>query len=62
MKNANVDYKDREGWSSLHNACSRGFLDIVQFLINSEADINCQNVTGQTPLSNFFYGNIYKYI
>jgi len=48
-KKANINFKDREGWTALHNACSRGFCDIAQILINSDADINSQNSTGQTP-------------
>lgn len=38
------------GWTSLHNACKDGSLDLVKVLINADADVNVELLNGRTPL------------
>lgn len=49
---ANAD--DSDGWTPLHNACSRGYLDIVKFLVETAgASLTMQGGRGKwTPLMN----------
>ncbi len=46
--------KDTDGWTALHNACSRGYLDLVRLLIDrGGAQIDIQGGRGAwTPLMN----------
>ena len=45
---------DKEGWSPLHNAASKGFLDVASVLIvDGEISCNPQSNTGYTPMSIF---------
>lgn len=37
-------------YTSLHVAVFYGHIEITQYLINKNADINCQNKEGETPL------------
>ncbi|RUS22788.1 hypothetical protein BC937DRAFT_86930 [Endogone sp. FLAS-F59071] len=37
---ANIHQKDKDGWTALHNACSRGHNDIVKFLVGAGAKVN----------------------
>lgn len=41
---------ERTGNRCLHIAAQNGHRDLVQFLIEQRADVNCQNKKGQTPL------------
>lgn len=44
---------DSDGWTALHNACSRGWLDIVKYLVQDVGvDINVRSKLGYTPLMN----------
>jgi len=38
------------GWTPLHFASDKGFLSIVEYLVNQKADVNSKNNDGQTPL------------
>ena len=38
------------GWTPLHFASDKGFLSIVEYLLNQKADVNAKNNDGQTPL------------
>ncbi|KAI9319036.1 hypothetical protein BX666DRAFT_1922474, partial [Dichotomocladium elegans] len=51
-KNADIHHKDKDGWTALHNACSRGSLPIVRKLLQFGSQVNVQNKTGHTPLIN----------
>ncbi|WAR12746.1 TONSL-like protein [Mya arenaria] len=45
--------QDNNGWTPLHEACNHGFIDIVQALVESGADMNNrggQGCNGLTPL------------
>jgi hypothetical protein len=51
-RGANVHQRDKDGWTALHNASSKGFIDIAQALLEKgEADINARSKMGHTPLS-----------
>ena len=50
-KKANIHQKDKDGWTALHNACSRGFLPVARLLLERGAHVNAQNKMGHTPLS-----------
>jgi len=43
-------FSDVHGTSALHVACSHGFLDIVECLLQHEADPNIVDLDGKTPL------------
>ncbi|CAF2349355.1 unnamed protein product [Rotaria sp. Silwood2] len=45
-----VDLSTFDGSTSLHVACERGFTDIVQLLINSQANINAKMNDGTTAI------------
>lgn len=47
---ANIHQKDKDGWTALHNACSRGHNEIVQFLIHAGAKVDVRSKMGHTPL------------
>lgn len=51
LRGANIDAKNKEdGMSPLHIAASRGMDDIVDVLINNDADVMVLNNYGETPL------------
>jgi len=50
---ANVNAKDEYGDTPLHNAALMGHKEIVEILINANADVNAKNnANNQTPLDN----------
>ncbi|KAL9936202.1 hypothetical protein V8E36_005044 [Tilletia maclaganii] len=51
---ASPEATDSDGWTPLHNACSRGYLDIVRLLVEqAEVSVNSATVPrGWTPLMN----------
>ncbi|KAF9368521.1 hypothetical protein BGX21_006516, partial [Mortierella sp. AD011] len=52
-RGANVHQRDKDGWTALHNASSKGFIDIAQVLLEKgEADVNARSKKGHTPLIN----------
>ena len=44
-----VGYTDEKGRTALHYAAHRGYLDLVQLLINAGADLNYEDHAGETP-------------
>jgi len=53
------------GWTPLHFASDKGFLSIVEYLVNQKADVNSKNNDGQTPLhfaTEGGYINIVQYL
>ncbi|KAF9576312.1 hypothetical protein EC968_009286 [Mortierella alpina] len=52
-RGANVHQRDKDGWTALHNASSKGYIGIAQVLLEKgEADINARSKMGHTPLIN----------
>ncbi|KAJ3020312.1 hypothetical protein HKX48_001022 [Thoreauomyces humboldtii] len=52
VANASVDvnHRDRDGWSALHNCTSKGHLFAARALIEAGANVDAQSRTGHTPL------------
>ncbi|KAI8971059.1 hypothetical protein BDB01DRAFT_812594 [Pilobolus umbonatus] len=50
--NANIHQKDKDGWTALHNACSKGYYRIVRLLIERKAKVDVRSKMGHTPLIN----------
>jgi len=46
----NVNYQDKDGQTSLFDACALGFLDVVKELIAARADVNIARMDRSTPL------------
>ncbi|WP_231970353.1 ankyrin repeat domain-containing protein [Polynucleobacter necessarius] len=47
QKHARIDHI---GWTPLHYACTRGHLNVAQFLVSNGADVNSLSTSGSTPL------------
>jgi len=45
-----VNSKDKDGWTPLHEAASEGHKPIVELLITKGADVNAKDDDGETPL------------
>ncbi|XP_056145862.1 LOW QUALITY PROTEIN: BCL-6 corepressor [Lampris incognitus] len=45
-----VNHRDYAGYCALHEACARGWLSIVQHLLDHGADINCSAQDGTRPI------------
>ena len=53
------------GWTPLHFASNKGFLSVVEYLVNQKADVNAKNNDGQTALhlaTEGGYINIVQYL
>lgn len=48
----NVNKRDAEGNTPLHYACLKGFRDIVNMLLEHDADVSVANNCAETPLYN----------
>ena len=46
----NVNKRDAEGNTPLHYACLKGFRDIVNMLLEHDADVSVANNCAETPL------------
>ncbi|RXM31620.1 BCL-6 corepressor [Acipenser ruthenus] len=49
-KVCDVNHRDNAGYCALHEACARGWLSIVQHLLEYGADVNCSAQDGTRPL------------
>ncbi|MGH0155779.1 UNVERIFIED_CONTAM: hypothetical protein FKN15_030137 [Acipenser sinensis] len=49
-KVCDVNHRDNAGYCALHEACARGWLSIVQYLLEYGADVNCSAQDGTRPL------------
>ncbi|XP_072361466.1 BCL-6 corepressor-like protein 1 isoform X1 [Scyliorhinus torazame] len=45
-----VNHRDNAGYTPLHEACARGWLDIVTRLLEHGADVNCSAQDGTRPI------------
>jgi ankyrin repeat protein len=62
VKGLKVNQGDYDQRTPLHLACSAGHLDIVKYLIENGADINCKDRWGATPLNDTRDQEIIKYL
>eukprot|EP01114_Cavostelium_apophysatum_P013042 TRINITY_DN3074_c0_g1_i1.p1 TRINITY_DN3074_c0_g1~~TRINITY_DN3074_c0_g1_i1.p1 ORF type:complete len:1759 (-),score=507.44 TRINITY_DN3074_c0_g1_i1:20-5296(-) len=46
----NIDARDANGWTALHNACHFGHLKVIGALLQYGAEVNAVNGNGGTPL------------
>ena len=54
-QSANVNAKDKYGWTPLHLAAYYGHKEIAKVLINNGADVNSKRDGGKTPLDSAIY-------
>lgn len=54
-----VNHRDYAGYCALHEACARGWLTIVQHLLDYGADINCSAQDG-TRLNELFHARAHS--
>jgi ankyrin repeat protein len=47
---AEVNAKDKDGWTPLHFAALVGHKDVAELLLANRADVNAKTVDGETPL------------
>jgi ankyrin repeat protein len=52
---ADVEAKNRFGFTPLHIAAHYNFIDVAQFLLSKKADIECKTENGWTPLCEAIY-------
>jgi hypothetical protein len=50
-KNANVEAVNRDMETPLHLACTHGFLEIVNTLIEKDVEMNTKDIGGDTPIA-----------
>jgi ankyrin repeat protein len=49
-RGADLAEKDKKEAATLHRACFEGSDEMVQFLVDSKADVNAEDINGTTPL------------
>ncbi|KAF4713714.1 E3 ubiquitin-protein ligase mib1 [Perkinsus olseni] len=55
-KRANINFKDRDGRTPLHEASRYGHAALVELLLDTKADIDATDSAGETPLSQAVSG------
>ncbi|XP_018085379.1 BCL-6 corepressor-like protein 1 isoform X2 [Xenopus laevis] len=45
-----INHRDNAGYTALHEACARGWTDILQLLLDNGANVNCSAQDGTRPI------------
>ncbi|KAE8584401.1 hypothetical protein XENTR_v10020955 [Xenopus tropicalis] len=45
-----INHRDNAGYTALHEACARGWTDILQILLDNGANVNCSAQDGTRPI------------
>lgn len=48
------------GWTALHEACSRGFVHVVELLLEAGADVTSRGLDGCNPLHDAVQSGTYE--
>uniref|UniRef100_A0A674IV46 BCL6 corepressor like 1 n=1 Tax=Terrapene triunguis TaxID=2587831 RepID=A0A674IV46_9SAUR len=49
-KSSEVNHRDNAGYTALHEACARGWIDILHILLDHGANVNCSAQDGTRPV------------
>ncbi|CAM4718508.1 BCL-6 corepressor-like protein 1 [Lepidochelys kempii] len=49
-KSSEVNHRDNAGYTALHEACARGWIDILHILLEHGANVNCSAQDGTRPV------------
>ena len=52
-----IDHDINTGWSPLHEAACKGYLDVCKMLIKSGAEVNVHGYCDETPLHDAAFNN-----
>ncbi|XP_077165297.1 BCL-6 corepressor-like protein 1 isoform X2 [Paroedura picta] len=49
-ENSDINHQDNAGYTALHEACARGWIDILHILLEHGANVNCSAQDGTRPV------------